>query len=257
MSNPLHRYHHILNTIARSACGLSLADLANAAGLPRSSTHRLATSLREVGYLSVDDATGNFILGDALVHLMRSSLLQDTRLDSFTPALNYIVGKLEETAFFARLSHHSVDLIKAVTPARKDQLYIYPGVGSRPLDKCSSSKAIVAYMDPQEASLLLDSLEECEKQIERAELLAQLRQVSEQGFAICDGDIDQGVYSVACPVLAGNARGLYSIGVVGPAARLKAQNLDTIVSVLQSAASLAESNLLNDQTRSTLEELSQ
>jgi DNA-binding IclR family transcriptional regulator len=246
MSNPLHRYHHILNTIASTVHGLSLAELAQAAGLPRSSTHRLATSLKEVGYLSIDEATGNYMLGNALVQLMRSSLLQDSKLASFTPALNFIVGKLEETAFFARLSNHSVDLIKAVTPARKDQLYIYPGIGTRPIDKCSSSKAIMAYLEPDEALLLLDSLQACEGRMERTELIQQLRQVNQQGFAICDGDIDEGVYSVACPVFSGSARGLYSIGVVGPSARLKSQSIDEIVSILQSAASLAEENLLND-----------
>ncbi|HLU01326.1 MAG TPA: IclR family transcriptional regulator [Advenella sp.] len=250
MSNPLQRYHHILNTIAGTVHGLSLADLAQTAGLPRSSTHRLATSLKEIGYLSIDDATGNYMLGDALVQLMRSSLLQDSKLSSFTPSLNFIVGKLEETAFFARLSNRSVDLIKAVTPARKDQLYIYPGIGSRPIDKCSSSKAIMAYLEPDDALLLLDSVEACEGKMERTELIQQLRQVNEQGFAICDGEIDEGVYSVACPVFSGAAKGLYSIGVVGPSARLKSQRIEHIVNVLQSVASLAEENLLNDQALS-------
>lgn len=52
MSNPLNRYHHILHAIAGRPGGLSLADLAAATGLPRSTTHRMATTLREIDYLT-------------------------------------------------------------------------------------------------------------------------------------------------------------------------------------------------------------
>ncbi|UUZ62627.1 hypothetical protein LP417_22125 [Polaromonas sp. P1-6] len=46
--------------------------------------------------------------------------------------------------------------------------------------------------------------------------ITQLRQVGQDGYAICDGEIDEGVFSLACPVHLGSMLGLYSIGVVGP-----------------------------------------
>lgn len=245
MSNPLNRYDRILLAVSGNPSGLSPTDLAAATGLPRSTTHRMATSLREIDYLSVDDATGNFTLGDGLVKLMRASLTQDSKLAHFKSALNFIVGRLEETAFCARLLDDEVDLVQAVTPTRKDQLYIYPGVGSRPLDKCSSSKAILAYMDPARIQALLEPLARATPGLRVPDLIGELSQVQQQGFAICDGEIDEGVLSVACPVMVGQARGLYSIGVVGPAARLKSHDLGEIVSVLNSAADLAAAELLN------------
>lgn len=245
MSNPLHRHHLILHAVASSAQGLALAQLAALTGLPRSTAHRMAMSLRDIDYLDIDVTTGNYVLGSAMVNLMRNSLTQDNKLDSFTPALNFIVGRLEETAFFARFLNNEVDLIKAVTPSRKDQLYIYPGVGNRPLDKCSSSKAILAYMDREEAKSLLLHAQQGAAQAPLDFLVQELDRVSEQGFAVCDGDLDEGVCSVACPVLSGNARGLYSIGVVGPAGRLKSHGTDEIVNVLKTAAELAAANLLS------------
>jgi DNA-binding IclR family transcriptional regulator len=245
MSNPLHRHHLILHAVASSAQGLSLAQLAAATSLPRSTAHRMAMSLRDIDYLDINVATGNYVLGSAIVQLMRNSLTQDNKLDSFTPALNFIVGRLEETAFFARFLDNEVYLIKAVTPSRKDQLYIYPGVGSRPLDKCSSSKAILAHMDREEAKSLLSRTLQHNEQPHLPFLIKELDQVNEQGFAICDGDIDEGVCSLACPVLTGKAGGLYSIGVVGPAGRLKSLGTDEIVTVLKTAAELAAANLLS------------
>ncbi|KGD87933.1 IclR family transcriptional regulator [Achromobacter sp. RTa] len=245
MSNPLNRYHRILQAISGQPAGMSLADLAAATGLPRSTTHRLATSLREIEYLEVDDATGNFMLGAGLIGLMRASLTQDSKLAQFKPALNFVVGRLEETAFCARLLNDEVDLVQAITPTRKDQLYIYPGVGSRPLDKCSSSKAILAYLEPARIEALLEPLARATPGLRIADLVDELTQVHQQGFAVCDGEIDEGVLSVACPVMTGKARGLYSIGVVGPAARLKSHDIREIVSVLHSAADLAAAELLN------------
>jgi DNA-binding IclR family transcriptional regulator len=251
MSNPLHRHHRILHAVASNAKGLSLSQLVVAAKLPRSTAHRMATSLREIDYLDLDDASGNFVLGSALVQLMRNSLVQDNKLPSFTPALNFIVGRLEETAFFSRLWNHEVDLIKAVTPSRKDQLYIYPGVGNRPLDRCSSSKAILAYLEQEEALSLLDPLARDTPGLDLASLMTELSQVNKQGFAVCDGEIDEGVYSVACPVFSGTGHGLYSIGVVGPSARLKSHDIHEIVDVLRSAADLAMTDLLNEQAKPT------
>ncbi|MCW0211120.1 MAG: helix-turn-helix domain-containing protein, partial [Achromobacter sp.] len=199
MSNPLNRYHRILHAVSGHSLGLSLADLAAATGLPRSTTHRLATSLREIDYLGVDDATGNFVLGDGLVRLMRASLTQDSKLALFNPALNFVVGRLEETAFCARLLNDEVDLVQAVTPTRKDQLYIYPGVGSRPLDKCSSSKAILAYLDPPRIQALLEPLARSTPSLRVADLMDELDQVHRQGFAVCDGAMDEGVRCGASP----------------------------------------------------------
>src|SRR3546814_9909630 len=106
-----------------------------------------------------------------------------------------------------------------MTPAGKDRLYSYPEVGSRPLDKCSSSKAILAYLDRASLESLMQSGEMLDSDFSFESMLGELEQVNKQGFAVCDGEIDEGVYSVACPVMHGAAGGLYSIGIVGPAAR--------------------------------------
>ena len=245
MSNPLQRYHQILQAISSAEKGLSLLQLAVATGLPRSSVHRLATTLREMDYIAIDEMTGAFVLGDAILRLMRSAVLQETRLSSFEPALNYIVGKLDETAFLARMQHGGVDLVRALTPKRPDQSYIYPGVGVRPLDRCSSSKAILAFTDPSIVKDMLAPLASKDHEGNLNALLEELSQVGRQGYAVCDGEIDEGVFSVACPVLFGIRDTAYSIGVVGPSARLKAHGVPHLVEVLQVAAQQAVTDLLS------------
>lgn len=244
MSNPLQRYQLILNAIASAGQGLSLSQLAIATKLPKSSVHRLATSLKEIKYIEVDELTDTFVLGSTILHLMRSAVLQDIRLTSFEPALNRIVGKLDETAFLARLQLGSVDLVHAITPKRRDRSYIYPGVGARALDKCSSSKAILAFTDRLTAKDILKPLVIDGKGNNLRALLKELDEVGRQGYAVCDGEIDEGVFSIACPVIFGNQETAYSIGVVGPSARLKAHGIHALVEVLQSAAQQAVDDIL-------------
>lgn len=244
MSNPLHRYHLILHAIASSPQGLGLAELAAATALPRSTAHRMATSLRDIEYVDIDPGTGNYVLGNGIVALMRQSLMQDKRLAAFKPALNLIVHDLGETAFFARFLDNRVDLVEALTPAARDRLYIYPGVGARPLDKCSSSKAILAYLGPDQVETLLHPDHDLRGHEHLDAVIEELHRVNQQGYAVCDGEIDEGVYSVSCPVIVGREGGLYSVGVVGPSARLKDRDVGEIVAVLQAGAALAVEGLL-------------
>lgn len=245
MSNPLQRYHLILHAIAAAEKGLSLSQLVLATKLPKSSVHRLATALREIDYIAIDEATDTFVLGSAILHIMRSAVLQDMRLSSFEPALNHIVGKLDETAFLARLQHGSIDLVQAITPKSRNRSYIYPGVGARPLDKCSSSKAILAFTDQSMAKDMLKPLIADDQRSELSSLLKELDDVGRKGYAVCDGEIDEGVFSIACPILFGSWPTTYSIGVVGPSARLKAHGIPRLVEVVQSAAQQAVDDVLN------------
>lgn len=245
MSNPLQRYHTILHAIASAEKGLTLTQLASATALPKSSVHRLAASLREIDYVEFDEASGTHVLGRGILQLMRSAVLQDVRLARFEPALNYIVGKLGETAFLARLQHGGVDLVRVVTPKRRDQSYIYPGVGARPLDRCSSSKAILAFADPSSTQGMLEPLLADRRETDMASLIDELAQVVKQGYAVCDGEIDEGVFSIACPVLFGSQHTQYSIGAVGPSARLKSRGVPELVDVLQSAAQQAVTDVLS------------
>lgn len=244
--SPLARYHQVLLAISRHSSGLNLNDLIRDTRLPRSSAHRIASSLCSVGYLETDIA-GVYALGPVFKELLRRSLTADNRLKAFQPALQFLASELKETAFFARLVDGSVTLTHAVTPTLAERSYIYPGTGERPLDTCSSSKAILAYVDQQ---LVQDMYEADSLPFENAQSLRSfmttLRKVSTDGYAICDGEIDEGAYSLACPVPVGPMLGLFSIGVVGPSSRMKSVGVEHIVKVVQAAADMASRHLIDD-----------
>ncbi|RIK87158.1 MAG: hypothetical protein DCC69_05420 [Hyphomicrobiales bacterium] len=70
MDGPLARYHAVLIAVAEAPGGMQSAELARATGLPRSTAHRLATSLDEIGYLHCQRRSKSRPLGGAkVVHL--------------------------------------------------------------------------------------------------------------------------------------------------------------------------------------------
>lgn len=243
---PLARYHQVLLAVSKAPAGLNLSDLVRETKLPRSSAHRIASALCSIGYLETD-AADTYAFGPAFRDLLKRSLMADNRLQAFQPALQYLVAELGETAFFARFVNGTVNLAQAVTPTSPERSYIYPGTGPRPLDTCSSSKAILAFADQQlvedmfqSGSLPLDA------STSLPSFMANLHQVSHDGYAICDGEIDEGVFSLACPVHIGSMLGVYSIGVVGPANRMKAVKVQHIVQAVRHAAALASENLIRN-----------
>lgn len=243
MSNPLRRYDAILQAVASHPNGIALPQLTSLTKIPRSTAHRLASSLCEINYLKIDEITGNYLLGPAILHLMKQNLLADNLLLAFKPALNIIATKLSETAFCAAFRDNGVYLMQTLVPPLKNQSHIYPGLGIRPLDKCSSSKAILSCLDYDSLKdLILNSNKDPDLNIKDAEsfniYFNELQEVASKGYAICDGEIAEGELSIACPVVLGNGCGLFSIGVVGPASRLKAKNIDEIVEVLHEGAGI-------------------
>ncbi len=249
--SPLARYHQVLLAVSKNTAGLSMGELMASTRLPRSSAHRIASSLCSLGYLETT-AEGHYAFGPVFNELIRCSLVADNRLQAFQPALQYLAAELNETAFFARFAGGEVDLAHAVTPSFAERSYIYPGTGNRPLDTCSSSKAILAYADEAVLRRMFDAGSlPFDNEDSLKGFRDTLRQVSVDGYAVCDGEIDEGVYSLACPVPAGPVLGLFSIGVVGPSSRMKAAGVDRLLEAVQKAVDMAAAQLTGDTDAGT------
>lgn len=244
MERPLARYHAVLKAVADSPSGLQAGQLARLLGLPRSTAHRLAVALDEVGYLQ-QSQVGHFELGPALDEILSKRLLASQQVHAFTPALRRLTLELGETAFCAKLAGGVVAIIDALVPSERDRAHIFPGLGERPLDRCSSSRAILAFRDDSEVNRWLDQ-EGRGEGADRDRLRDLLGEVRRSGYSVCDGEIDEGIFSVACPVMLGPFGVLYSIGVTGPVARMKERRLQDVVSVIAEVAREASIAVMSD-----------
>jgi DNA-binding IclR family transcriptional regulator len=237
-SGILGRYAIVLEALAAAPDGLSLTELIDATGLPRATTHRLVQALLGVGYAAQRDGRKVYVLGPRLLRLLHMGIDQAAVAALVQPLLEELAGRFGETAFLAKLSGSQVRSVAMALPEADNQSYVQPG-REMPLHAAASAKAIFAFQDD---SLLAEALAQprprytATTRTSEAEVLADLDQVRCQGYALCEEELDPGVFSYACPVHLEEAGVIYSIGMVGLTPRLHGHGRAKILAALRGAA---------------------
>jgi len=221
----------ILGVLAESPSGLSFSRLADRAGLPKTTVHRICRALEEVGYVSVDPDTGRRELGPALLRLAATAR-HDLR-SLIEPYLEALSKELNETVDLAVLDGGQV-LYIAQHPAPERELMAIARVGVHfPAYSLASGKALLALLPREELRRRLP--QELEPTLEgkppsREALLRELTDVHVTGLAYDREEIREGICAVAVAVvdLDGSAA---SISVPMPAARFY-EDRDRVVAAL-------------------------
>lgn len=203
----------------------TFTDIAEKTRLSKASVHRLMGQLVELRFLEKAGSGKTYRLGERLTRLLHFNLDHDVLGAAFLPELQTIADTLSEAAFVARLSGSEVELFAVRGPSGKNKSFIHPGTGVRPINACSSAKCILAHQSDDHMSRLLEkNLPKFTDAtlVEREAIITQLQQVRRDGFAVCDEEIEEGVYSIACPVFLEDTGVIYSIGIVAPKGRIRA-----------------------------------
>ena len=234
----LTRYARVLDALAVAPGGLSLIEVVRATGLPRGTAHRLLGALRGVGFIAGRDGRKVYVLGPRLLRLLHLGQAPAAVEAAVRPLLDGLTARFKETAFLARLTGREVRSVAMRMPDSESQSYVQPG-RLMPVHATASAKAIWAYQEDGavEAILAEPRARFTDKtRSGEAELRADLERVRHSGFAVCDGELDPGVLSYACPVHLDGAGVLYAIGMVGLSQRLGCFGAQEVVAALQEAA---------------------
>lgn len=237
-SGILDRYALLLDALAASSGGLTLTEIVQATGLPRGTVHRLIGALREVGYIEPSDGRKIYVLGDRLLRMLHLGTPAEVIATLVRPVLDDLVARFRETAFVAKLIGHEVRSVAMTVPTRGDQSYVQPG-RLMPIHAAASAKAIFAFQDPALVAEVLRAPREKftdKAHTDEASIHAELALVRKDGFAICDEELDPGVFSYAYPVHLPTAGVIYSVGLVGLTQRLRRFPAEEIIADLRNAA---------------------
>ncbi len=102
MIQSVQRAFQLLEVIAAAPQGARLSDIADAAGLNRSTAHNLLATLQDLGYVEQPSRGGVYTLTDGLTELARGSSVTDDLLrEQFHPALKRITEQTGETCYLA------------------------------------------------------------------------------------------------------------------------------------------------------------
>lgn len=221
---------------------LPLAQIADEADLPRATTHRILTALKEIGFIEQDNRRGNYGLGLRLFELGSLTLANMDLLREAKPFVDRLARLAEESAHLGVFNG-----LEVVVVEREE----HPGRGSRssrPIEAAPAyctgvGKAVLAFQ-PQNAidRVVAAGLKPFTRNTitSPSGLHQELSRIRAQGFAIDDAEHQEFVRCVAAPIRNSNAAVFAAISVTGPATRMTVERCTLLSApVIQAAESIS------------------
>ena len=232
----------ILETIGNSEQLLSPSELARVMELPKQTVHRICTRLIEEGFLTTEaDLNGqkglrpgrrmrqlaNGFLRVSPLHCLRHQILMK------------VAGKIKETVNYVMPGEKGMHYVDRVETdwAFRVQLPVGTHV---PFHCTASGKTFLASLSPKVRKQMVEtlSLEQLTNNsiTEPDELLAELKQVARQGYAIDNQEFIDGMVAIAVPIFDDQRRYVAALAFHGPVMRLSVDKAIAKRQVLLDAA---------------------
>jgi IclR family pca regulon transcriptional regulator len=207
-SQSLERGLAILSAFKSGRPLLGVSELGRDIGLSRSTTHRYVATLAALGYLQQDPSTRKYRLGPRVLDLGFSAINSMELREVAAPHLRQLSDDTGYTVNMAILDGTDIVYVERCRTARAGQREIDLNlhVGSRLPAYCTSlGKVLLAFRprEEQEATLAESDLTRRGPNTltSRTGLLAELKRVRDNGFAISNEELAYGLRSIAAPVL--------------------------------------------------------
>lgn len=235
----LDRAFAVLDVLAENGGEMGAAEVASRLGLNKSTAHRLLTILQERRFLERSATTGKYRLGWRLYEL---GSLAASRVDLYEVARPYIEQLVKATGETAHLGVLRGDEIISLVNVESSRSVRTPStVGRRNPTYCTSlGKAILANLPETVANRLIDKIHfkaftqhTC---VEASSLRQQLKKVREQGYAIDNEEIEEGLRCVGAPVWDHDEQVVAAVSIAGPSYRVGGEHLPGLVEMVVSVA---------------------
>lgn len=182
--------------------GMSLAQVAQATGLPRPTARRILLTLEELGYLHVDE--GRFVLTPRVLELGMAYVLSSGLWDTVRPRMEDLVRATGQSCSIAELDGSDIIYVARVAAVPKI-MTLAVSVGTRfPAVSTSLGKVLLAGHSDEEVAELLDVPSRSDViptwRPDKDEAISVVRDVRVRGWAISDGQLGAGVRSAAAPI---------------------------------------------------------
>lgn len=239
--NTLIKAMTILETIvANQDSGLTLTEIVERTGTPKSSTHRILSNLLSCAYLDLDKDTGKFRGALKLSSLGSEVLARFDLRVHMRPHLVELHRATEHTCSLGIRNGDSGVYIDRI----ESQLYgirLYSQVGqSFPLQGGGLGKALLAYADPKDRDELINRPLQAftpDTITDPAKMRQELEQVKARGYSIERGEIIRGVMCIGAPILGSGGECVGAISVAFPSYAEDERDLEgDIAAVLRCAA---------------------
>ncbi|MEE4461034.1 IclR family transcriptional regulator [Azotobacter chroococcum] len=206
----------IMRTLSEHPQGLSLAAIAQAVKLPRSTVQRIVCALETEYLVEAMGPSGGFRLGAAVGQLVYQT--QTDIISLVRPYLECLSNRLQESVALAKRAGEKIQVLDRIV-AERDLRVVFPIGAFAPIHSTSAGKVLLAGLgDDEVRALLPDPLPQMTRHTrDLPALLAELAEIRKTGFTFDHEECSEGIS--AGSVALDTYLGRYAISVVLPSAR--------------------------------------
>lgn len=217
---------------------LKLSEISDELGLNKSTVHGIINTLKQHGLIEQDEKTQKYRLGLYLIglgELVVSSI--DVRAIGY-PIIEEVCQILEETVHAVVLD--CTDVVYIDKKECDNSVRISTKIGSRSPSYCTADgKVMLAYLDLKKQTIIIpDDIPKFTPNTitDKSEIMKELVDIKERGYAIDNEEYETGLVCVAAPVFDHSGAVKYAISVTGPSLRMTQKKISESIKVLKDAA---------------------
>lgn len=183
----------ILDLLGKRPDGLSLGEIAQQVGFPRSTVQRIVGALEEEGLIRSEGA-GGIRLGAGLLRLVTHA--HADRITIVQPWLQKLSGSVQETAVLSRADGLRLLVEHRVVADRELQVMPRLGLLDLPLHGTSAGRALLALEDDEKIRSMMVSADAASYPLDDR-IFQQLNGIRQLGFSCDHGELMEGITTTA------------------------------------------------------------
>lgn len=228
MIQSLHRGIQTLEILSDHD-SMSVTEIAKELGVDKSTASRILDTLRECDMVQLVNSTRKYRLGFGILHLSESLKKNLNIIDIARPVLKEVSNEINQSVHLCAFNKNMVYVIDQVVSTQSYSLNASVGM-VEPMHASSVGKCILAYRRPDMINDLIDDYEYVQYTnntiMDKRNLLKELEKIKEQGYAIDDRELSEGVLCVAAPIFDYKKHVKYAIGISGPSNLMTQERVD-------------------------------
>lgn len=221
----------LVDIISKHRNGMSLPEMIQHTGVPKSTLFRICSTLMESGYLTKEEETGNFLLTRKFLRIGLAALGEESLIEKVLAPMRELRDKVNETVLLGTLMEKDVALLEQVIGNHPFTFFIKPG-NHFVMHASAPGKALLAFMKDEDRDTVfskIDMVAYNERTITtRADMMKEIMDIREKGYAVDRAEEMEGVHCVAAPIIDQHRHPLAVIWTTGPSARIKEADFDRI-----------------------------
>lgn len=211
-----------------------ISEISEAVGLHKATTHRILTTMLNLGFIERSSDGQKYRLGIQMIDLGFKVLRRmDLRRESI-PLMNKFIEEWDEAIDLSVFQNAEVLYVEVMQSHHA--LTIAASVGQRLPAHCTASgKLFLALLPEKELQFLLSNpLHSYTKKtiVSRETLMQELMQIREKGYSMDLEEYEEGIRAVAAPIRNYAGVMIAAISVPGPVSRMSDEKMEQISKVL-------------------------